>query len=225
MVVSTDTTVESDTYRMVPYGVSVHFDRIYLADVTSDSLAKMIEGVESSARLLSDAKPDAIAFACTSASVVIGADAIVDKILKGSPGVYATTIITAVIHALETLQLKRISLLTPYVDDVNRIEAEYLEASGFQVMDVQGMGITEDMQIASVPPDKIYRFVKQAEHASSDGVFISCGNFRAAAIIDVLERDLRKPVITSNQAMVWDMLRHLNIPDPIPGYGKLMQNH
>jgi maleate isomerase len=225
MVVSTDTTVESDTYRMVPNGVSVHFDRIYLANVTSDSLAKMIEGVESSARLLSDAKPDAIAFACTSASVVIGADAIVAKILKGSPGVYATTIITAVIHALETLQLKKISLLTPYVDDVNRIEAEYLEASGFQVMGVQGMGISEDMQIASVPPDKIYRFVKQAVHASSDGIFISCGNFRSAAIIDVLERDLRKPVITSNQAMVWDMLRQLNISDPIPGYGKLMRIH
>ena len=223
MVVSTDTTVESDAFRMVPYGVSVHFHRIPLKDVTVKSLSEMIQGVETSAKLLSEIQPDAMAFACTSASVVIGDQAIIDRIHKTAQGVYATTIITAVINALKALQLKKISLVTPYVDDINRLEMEYLTERGFQVLDVKGLGITEDMRIACVSPDKIYRFVKSADISQSDGLFISCGNFRSSTIIEVLERDLKKPVITSNQAMIWDMLSHLQIRGPVLGYGELMR--
>jgi maleate isomerase len=224
MVVSTDTTVESDTFRMVPYGVSVHFDRIALKAVTVKSLSEMIQGVETSAKLLAEAKLDAIAFACTSASVVIGDQPIIDKIRKAAPGTYATTIITAVVNALKAMQLKKISLLTPYIDEINRLEMEYLTERGFQVLDVRGMGITDDSRIARVSPDEIYRFVKDADIPESDGIFISCGNFRSSSVIDVLERDLNKPVITSNQAMIWDMLRHLRIPEPISGYGELIQS-
>ena len=100
---------------------------------------------------------------------------------------------------------------------------EYLTERGFQVLDVKRMGITDDSRIVRISPDEIYRFVKDADIPETDGIFISCGNFRSSSVIDVLERDLNKPFITNNQAMIWDMLRHLRIPEPISGYGKLIQ--
>jgi len=40
-------------------------------------------------------------------------------------------------------------------------------------------------------------------------------------MIDTLERDLGKPVITSNQSMMWHALRAGGIRERVPGFGKL----
>lgn len=224
MVVSTDTTVESDAFRMAPAGVSVHFDRIALRDVTAESLAAMEAGVEASARLLADAQPDGVVFACTSASVVIGDQRIVERISRAAPGAYATTIITAVVNALRVLRATRVSLVTPYVEEINAREVDYLGARGIEVVAAAGMGITCDMDIARVSPEEIYRFVRRHDPPNSEAVFISCGNFRSSTVIEELERDLGKPVVTSNQATMWDLLAHTGVRAAVPGYGRLMDS-
>jgi len=211
---------------MVPNGVSVHFTRMMLREVAPEALKEMAKEVERAAMLLSMAEVDVIAFGCTSGSLIMGPEYdkdIIKKILKVAPKVKATTTATAVINALNELSLKKLVVLTPYIDKVNEKEKEFLEAHNFEVLNIKGLGISKDVEISKVSPELIYRLAKAINMPEADGIFISCTNFRSTEIIEVLEKDLKKPIITSNQATVWDMLKRANIKDEIKGFGKLMQ--
>jgi maleate isomerase len=226
MIPCTDTVLESDAYRIVPDGVSVHFTRMMLREVTPDALQEMAMEIEKAAMLLYMAEVDIIAFGCTSGSLIMGPKYdkdIIKRILSVAPGVKATTTATAVINALNELGLKRIAVLTPYIDEVNEKEKEFLEAHNFNVLNIKGLGISKDVEISKVSPESIYRLAKAINIPEADGIFISCTNFRSTEIIDVLEKDLEKPIVTSNQATIWDMLKKANIKDEIEGFGKLMK--
>lgn len=204
----------------------MHFTRMMLREVAPEALKEMAKEVERAAMLLSMAEVDVIAFGCTSGSLIMGPEYdkdIIKKILKVAPKVKATTTATAVINALNELSLKKLVVLTPYIDKVNEKEKEFLEAHNFEVLNIKGLGISKDVEISKVSPELIYRLAKAINMPEADGIFISCTNFRSTEIIEVLEKDLKKPIITSNQATVWDMLKRANIKDEIKGFGKLMQ--
>jgi len=226
MIPCTDTVLESDAYRIVPNGVSVHFTRMMLREVTPEALQEMAMEIEKAAMLLYMAEVDVIAFGCTSGSLIMGPEYdkdIIKRILSIAPKVKATTTATAVINALNELDLKRIVVLTPYINEVNEKEKEFLEAHNFNVLNIKGLGISKDVEISKVSPESIYRLAKAINIPEADGIFISCTNFRSTEIIDVLEKDLKKPIVTSNQATIWDMLKKANIKDEIEGFGKLMK--
>ncbi|MEM2896278.1 MAG: maleate cis-trans isomerase [Candidatus Bathyarchaeia archaeon] len=226
MIPCTDTVLESDAYRIVPYGISVHFTRMMLREVTPKALQEMATEIEKAAALLYMAEVDVIAFGCTSGSLIMGPEydkKIIKRILSVAPNVKATTTATAVINALNELNLKKIVVLTPYIDKVNEKEKEFLEAHNFKVLNIKGLGIFKDVEISKVSPETIYGLAKAINMPEADGVFISCTNFRSTEVVDVLEKDLEKPIITSNQATIWDMLKKANVRDEIRGFGKLME--
>ncbi|WKL38978.1 hypothetical protein Q1M64_04665 (plasmid) [Sinorhizobium meliloti] len=94
---------------------------------------------------------------------------------------------------------------------------------GFEILNIQGLNIENDEDMARVTPDYIFEFAKQVDRPGSDAIFISCGALRSVDVIHALEAEIGKPVITSNQAMMWDCLRLAGVIDRSAKYGRLFR--
>jgi len=216
---------ESEIQKMLPDGVSLHITRIPMKRPTYELILHMADSVEEAASLLADARVDIIAFACTAGSLIGGKgydQKIVNRIEQAT-GLPATTITTAVIAGLRALGIKRLILVTPYKEPITQKEKDFLEEEGFQVLSYRGLGLDDTYQQYETDPHRWYELVKEMHQPLSDGSFISCGGIRAVDIIGQLETELGKPVITSNQALVWHCLRMMGIQKPMEGYGHLLQ--
>ena len=111
---------------------------------------------------------------------------------------------------------------TPYLEELNVIERRFLEASGFEVASIGGLGCATDAEIGRLEPADAVSLVEQVDTPEADAVFISCTNFHCLPAIASLERQLGKPVVTSNLAGAWAALRQIGVNDTIPGYGQLL---
>lgn len=215
--------LERELPDLLPAGVSGHFARARFRTTSASELAGLKEQVPAAAASLADAGADVVGLACTTGSLVGGPgyDAELISSIRAATGGPATTTATAVIEALKAFGVSRVTLVTPYEDWLNRIEVEFLEAHDVRVVAEYGFALPESRDIEDVPPDAIEEAVVATDVAESDAVFVSCTNFQGLATVDSLERKLGKPVVTSNQATVWSMLRLVGVDQPIAGYGRL----
>ncbi len=226
VLLAMEQTIESDMFRLAPPGVGVHFARAPMANrVSVETLLAMASGIgDAAATILPDATLDVACYACTSGSVVIGEDAVFAELRRGAVDAKPTSLITGVINALRALDASRVTIATPYLDEVNVIEQQYLEYRGFTVLNIEGLGIENDADMARVSPAYLADFAASVDRPDSDALFISCGALRSVEVIDLLEARLNKPVITSNQAMMWNCLRTAGIEDRVEGYGTLLRD-
>lgn len=223
MVPSVNKTMEPELYRLVPKGVSLHFSRIRQVEDTLEQLTRMIEDVPRVAVELSDAGVDVIAFGCTTGSLVKGSgyDKEITEKIESSVHIKATTTSTAVLEALKELKIVKLSVATPYKEWLNEKEKEFLEAHGFEVLSIKGLNCLGS-ETANVPLERVYRLAKGVYRPKADGVFISCTDLRSIEMLEFLEHDINKPVISSNQATMWMMLRMAGVREKITGYGRLL---
>ena len=227
VLLAMEQTIEEDIYTLAPKGVGVHFTRALMANsVTVETLAAMKRHIgDAASLLLPDGDLDVVCYACTSGSVVIGEDNVKAELLRGAPRAKPTTLVTGVIRALRQMNAKRIVIGTPYVDGINAIEVDYLRKLGFEVLDIHGLNIEYDSDMVRVTPDYIYHFAKSIDRADADAVFISCGALRTLDVVDSIEKEIGKPVVASNQAMIWDTFRLAGVQDKISGYGRLLRDY
>jgi maleate isomerase len=115
-------------------------------------------------------------------------------------------------------------LISPYVKQTNEHEVHYLSEAGFMVLHELGLGLESDAY-SSVTPEEWIKIVKENTRPEADGYFLSCTNTRMIEAIDHLERDLDKPVITSNQATLWACLKKLGISYSNEKLGRLFRDH
>jgi len=212
-------------HKKVPEGVAVLSTRVPLKEVTPEGLIKMGTYAEEASFLLAQAKPDIIVFACTIGSLVkgIGYDKEIMESINRRTGIPATTTATAVIESLNALKVKKIAITTPYSKEVNQVGKSFMENSGFEVVSISGLGVVDTTKIPDVRYDKIYRLVKKGFTEDANAIFISCTGIGVIDIIETLEEDLKKPVITSNQASMWAALRKIKVGERIDGLGKLFE--
>ena len=216
MVPSVNTVAEPEFARLVPADVGVYAARMRNARAdTADSKA-MLAHVERAADELGSARVDVLAFACTASSFIEGdqGEAALRRRVEAASGVPAVTTSGAVAAALRHLGARRVGVATPYVDELNQLERSYLEAEGFEVAGIAGMGILEAFDIGKVPPAETGRFVCSAVGgavARVDAVFISCTNLRAIEALPGLAAELGRPAISSNSATCWSSLRALGL--------------
>ena len=211
--------------KMLPAGVPLHITRIPMKAPTYEEILHMADSVEEAASLLADAKVDIIAFACTAGSFIKGKgydEEIMERISRAT-GLPATTTTTAVVTGLRTLGIKRLVLVTPYKELITQKEKGLLEEEGFQVLSYRGLSLDDTYQQYETDPRRWYELVKEMQQPLSEGYFASCGGIRVVDIIGQLEMELGKPVITSNQALVWHCLRRMGIQEPMEGFGRLLE--
>jgi maleate isomerase len=227
VLLATEQTIEDDMFTLRPEGVGLHFTRAPIPDsITVESLARQAgELAPAAALLLPDGSLDVVCYACTSGSLVIGEDRVHAELGKGAPGAKPTSLIAGVLNALRSMGARRVAVATPYLDEINRREAAYMTAAGFEIVNIEGLNIEKDSDMIRVTPEFIEAFAISVDRPEADAVFISCGALRSIEVIDRLEQKLGKPVICSNQAMMWQCLRLAGITDKIEGYGALLREH
>lgn len=227
IVPATNTINEAEFWRMAPEGVTVHTAR---ATATGEFSVAYFERLRASARdgadHLATAEVDLIAYGCTSGSIVCPLEEIVSD-LHGRTGLPVIATAGSVVAALRALSVRRVAVATPYVDFVNEAERDFLHAQGFEVTSLHGLRLgetqTERRAIGRVPPEHVYRMARRVDRPEAEAIFISCTNLATIDVIERIEADLGKPVVTSNQACFWNSLRLAGVPDSIKGYGKLLR--
>nr|WP_029031267.1 ectoine utilization protein EutA [Salinarimonas rosea] len=210
VVLATDHTTEPDFARMVAGPrLGVYVARIaYANPTTPENLAAMQPDLaRGAALLLPDERLDAICYSCTSASVVIGDDAVAAAIGDGKPGVPVVTPTRAAVEALRGLGARRISILTPYTVETSASVGPHFEAQGFSVDALSCLGLDDDRRMARLDATTLVEAARAALAPGSEALFVSCTALRSAAIAGAIETELGVPVVTSNLATAWACAR------------------
>lgn len=223
VVLAMEQTVEDDVFRLTPPGVGVHFSRVPMSnDATVQTLKTMEPRIEEAAGLiLPEDKLDVVCYTCNCGTMVIGEERVLAALSRSKPEASPTTVMTGVVTALKALQASRLVVATPYLDEVNAFVLEFLEGHRFEVLDLEGLNIRENTMIDRVEPAYLRDFAASLDRSDADAVFVCCGALRSLDIADELEQQVGKPVVVSNQAMMWDCLRRAGIHDRIEGFGRL----
>ncbi len=223
MLPSSNSIAEPQIAAMLPEGVSLHVTRLQLRGGNGEEHLKMLERIEEATSLLLDADVDRIMFHCTAVSMFSPE---IPGEIRRRIGEMTQTPITitseAVIEALRMLGATKIVLLSPYVQETNDREVHFLRYNGIDVLRERGLGIDNGVGMAAVTPEQWYDEAIAMRDTNADAYFLSCTTIRSADVIEPLERELGRPVLTSNQVALWQALRDTDIEDHISGYGQLL---
>ncbi|MFD3190087.1 aspartate/glutamate racemase family protein [Sedimentitalea sp. HM32M-2] len=225
IVLETDETLEHEFARILRMsGVALYHSRIAMVpEIRPDTLARMERDLPDSARLLPPSlRFDAIGFGCTSASSVIGSDKVARAIQSVCPGANVTDPLAAIVAAGRHLNAKRLGFVTPYVPEVSARMRQNLECAGFKIASFGSFEEGNDRLVARITPASILQAIETVvTKAPCDAVVISCTNLRCLDVIPQAEATIGVPVISSNQALAWHMLRLAGIEDASAKFGKL----
>jgi maleate isomerase len=230
LVPFTNTNLEPDMGLLRPDGVSLHFARLggYDQDEIPDS--EQMHGLGAAdlsepLRLLQGVNPDVILYGCTSATLTHGPsfDRELAKQIKQDSGAQTVTAAGALVHALQTLNAKRIGFASPYVPAINDMAVAFLAETGVKVVRRSEVNDTLDNYgQGALTPDAVYELGRAADHPEAEAVVLSCTDMRSVEIIARLEAKLGKPVITSNQAMVFQAMQLAGLREALSGFGRLL---
>jgi len=231
IVPAPDGTSEPDFQRLfAPFGVTVHSHRLWLdRDIELETrFDRMNSEIEAATKYLCNLKLSAIAYCCTGGefSQRRGWDReILQLIESASGGTPAFAASPSVIKALRSVGAKKLSVITPYPDWHNQRLERYLEAKGFEVLNVDGHPTPSsgNAAIYEHDPEEIVEFGMEKCRPEADVLLCSCTDWRSLEVASRLEELTGKTVITSNQATIWDISSKLGITGPIDGYGRLLE--
>jgi len=226
VALASDLTVEWEFRCMLPAdGPCFYVSRVsYENDCRIETLRAMADLIGDAASLILPGRQlGAIAYGCTSATVAIGPERLAEIIDSARPSTPTATPITGAVAACEVLGLKRIAVFTPYIDAVNDPIRDFLSERGIEVARLNGLGLTNDYDIAAVDEETITNAAADLDGDDVDGIFLSCTALTSAHLIAALEKRFAKPVLTSNQCLLWQTLRLSGYTKPIPGYGRLLE--
>ena len=194
--------------------------------LTSENLIKMSEEVtDVTSDILPDEKIDCVVYGCTSGTIAAGHDSIEKKIKLAKPEAKVTTPSTAAITALKKLNIKKISIFTPYPKKLNNEVVDFFKNEKFEITSNSYFDIESDIDIGKVDPDYLYDVLINMDHKDADALFVSCTALPVLSIIDKLEKKINKFVLSSNQALIWDTLEKIGKNNSINGFGKLFSSN
>ena len=227
IALSTDQTIEQDFNNICKnLPLDIFINRIHNQNpLTKENLLKMQDDLESVAnKILPEEKVNAIAYGCTSGTIAIGEEKVKEKILLAKPGCYVTTPVTSAIKAFKKMNIKKIALFTPYPNAINKTILDYFTKKNIEVLSFASLNLNLDSEFANVDPNYILEISSKLETKNADALFISCTALPVLDIIDKLEQRIKKPVLSSNQTLIWDTIRSIGYKSSIDGYGKLFKN-
>ena len=184
-------------------------------------------GVDEAAELLAAAPLDAIGYAFTSSAYVIGAEgeaAMVARLQTRTGGIPVAATCAAAVLALRALGVSRMALVDPpwFDEELDSLGAAYFRAQGFDVVHSGPAGLPSDQR--RIEPEALYEWISSNVPDRAEAVFIGGNGFRAVGVIDALEGELERPVVTANQALFWNLLRRTGSAEQVIGYGQLFEH-
>ena len=226
LVPSSSSVQEWDIGRALPDDITLHVARMRLSNVDAESTLRIVQEIETESQKLADVDVDVIIFPATAPSSRkgIGYDQELIKRITAASGKPATTASTALLEALQVLCVKHIVLGAPWSTSVNQSVAAFIEANGVKILAQEALGLTRNLEIGLLDPQTAYDVGRRVNTPQADAVMLACGNWSTFSIIDRLEHDLGRPVLTTNQVSLWHALKMMGTR-PLAGLGVLLREH
>jgi maleate isomerase len=226
LVPSSNSTQEPEFLQMLPPSVSLHVSRLTLSRIDPDATLEIVAELDKESRKLSDAAVDLLVFAATAPSTRMGKgyDAQLIKRMVDATGKPATTAATAMLDAFVTLGVRRVALAAPWSETTNKWVAAFLASHGIEVVSQVAMGVVSNNEVGRLHPQSAFEHGRKADRKDADAVFLACGNWWTASIVEALEQAVGKPVLTTNNVTVWHALKMLGANASVPGFGQLLRD-
>ena len=193
--------------------------------LTKENLIKMSNKVtEVTKDILPDQDIDCVVYGCTSGTIAAGYKSIEKKVKAAKPKAKLTTPSSAAIKALKKFNVKKLAIFTPYSKKLNDEVINFFLGEKFDIISNTYLDIAADYDIGKVDEDFLFKTLSNMDLADADALFISCTALPVLNIIDKLEKKLNKPVLSSNQALIWNTLEEIGQNNDIRGFGKLFLN-
>lgn len=233
LVPFTNCNLEADMALLRPEGVSFHYARLGGYDLEAVPDAGQMAGLGAASldeplRLLSGARPDVVLYGCTSATLTHGRafDRELAARIQEESGAQTVTAAGALVHALRTLDIKRIGFASPYVSEINDLAIAFLADAGTETVSRADIGVTlGNYGQGELTPEEVQALALRADSDEAEAVVLSCTDMRAVEVVERLEAMLEKPVITSNQAMLFEAVQRLDLYSRDTGCGRLFRPH
>ncbi len=226
LIPSTNTTAEIEYSRLLPAEWQAHYARMMTSSAIKTPFSPpKDEDVDYQSKLLGTARVEVIFLLQTSASLF--ADdycADVSARISAAAGVPAFTSAMAIGEAMGALGTKRVAVVSPYSEPVNASARRYFEGKyGLTVVALEGFAATDSYAIGQLGPENARDTFARIDRPEIEAYIVPGGNFPTIASIEGWERVFKKPVVTTNQAALWAVLRRLNSADRLPGLGRLLE--
>jgi len=226
LIPATNTTAESEYSRLLPPQWQAHYARVMTSSANKTPFAPpRDEDVDYQAKLLGTARVETLFLLQTSASLFAdGYCADVTRRISAAAGVPAFTSAMAIGEAMGALGTKRVAIVSPYSEPVNASAKCYFEGKyGLEVVALEGFAATDSYAIGQLGPEMARDAFSRIDRPEIEAFIVPGGNFPTMVSIPGWEREFKKPVVTTNQAALWAVLRRLGGTDRLPGLGRLLE--
>jgi len=226
LVPSINTTMETEFWRIAPQGVSVHSARISGGrHGTPEELRSMESASKAAARDVAMVEPNVVVYGCTSGSFFEGPEwnQKICAQLTEITGAPTVTTAGAMAACLLAGGHKKVAVVTPYVELTNERLKDFLRAYGIRVTNLGTFDMLDMFDHAKIQPEEIYQKVKETNSADTEAIFVACTQLRALEVVDMLERDIGKPVYSAVQATAWQAYAEMGVDPRITDCGSLLR--
>ncbi|MGE5303599.1 MAG: hypothetical protein ACM3TN_09750 [Alphaproteobacteria bacterium] len=216
-----------DVYKILPKDIRIEGRALEVAIYTDAEFSK---AEQTFADLVRDLTRQPLDFLMVTGELFLsykgpGSDRLILDLVKQITQVPASTVLTAVTHACRNLKMRRVVMATPFPEDQDVRLSKFLGHDGVEVVAHRCLGYNNSKVIWSLSPETGYDLASSLlrEHPDVDGVYMPCNKWRITSVIDRIEKDFHKPVVTNTQAWTWEALRAMGLGKPVPGYGRLLR--
>ncbi len=229
LVPFTNTNLEPDLALMCPKGVTLHTARLGGYDVDEIPGSEQMAGLGASdisetLRLVCGVRPKAVLYGCTSATLTHGRafDTDLAAQIQRLSGALCITAADALVQALAALGVRRIGFASPYLGEINNQAVAFLASEAVETVRVHDVGrALGNYGQGELTPAEVHALALAANVSDAEAIVLSCTDMRSVEVIASVENALGKPVVTSNQAMVFALCRALGLPKPEYAPGRL----
>ncbi|NVK14165.1 MAG: Asp/Glu racemase [Rhodobacteraceae bacterium] len=220
LVPFTNTNLEADMVLMRCPDTTVHFQRMGGYDVDeipgSDQMAGLgASDISHDLRMIAGVRPDVVLYGCTSATLTRGPgfDADLAVRIKAGSGAASLTAAGSLVAGIQALGAVKIGFSSPYLGEINSQAMAFLAANGIETVKCADIGRElGNYGQGELTPDEVFDLACQADHPEAQAIVLSCTDMRAVEAVERIEAHLGKPVVTSNQAMMFCLMRALGLP-------------
>ena len=221
-------TLVYEFYKMMPDGFMLLNSTGTIRQLVDADFDRQLKRIEEAAQDLVENKCDAIIIGGSPlfTKLGFGSDLEMGNKLTAKFGVPIAAGITGEIEALKSLNIKKLVVATPHEDSLNDRMKRFLEASGFDVLKIEGYGVRRNADLTDMDVHAAYKIAKRLYEKApqADGVFVPCPRWPTITDVELLEREIGKPVVTSCQAYIWHAIRLTKVKEKIAGFGCLMES-
>ena len=227
ITLASDFRIEKD-FNNIIYGkeIDLFCNRIQSYNpLTNETLKKMADDIPKVTKnILPDQKIDCVAYGCTSGTIAAGYTSILEKVNSVKPNTKVTTPITSAMNALRALKINKLSVFTPYTNEINQSVVDYFKKENIEISELSYFDIASDLDIGKVDPQHVFETLAKIDLTKSDALFVSCTALPVLSVINELEKKINKVVLSSNQTLIWNTLKEINYDNKVEGFGELFNN-